>query len=395
MLERRRERSRIEAYLSRFPVVAIVGARQIGKTTLARVIAARWRKGPVRRFDLEETSDRARLSDPMLALQDLTGLVILDEIQLLPEVFSTLRVLADRPRYPARFLILGSASPDLLRQSSESLAGRIIYHELKGFSMDEVGVRRRKKLWLRGGFPRSFLARTNELSFEWRRSFVRSFLERDLPQLGVQIPSGTLERFWSMVAHYHGQIWNSSEFARSFGVADTTIRRYLDVMTATYVVRQLRPFSENLAKRQVKSPKVYVSDSGLLHTLLNLRDQADVEGHPKVGASWEGFAINAVTRELDARPEECFFWATHSSAELDLLVVRGRHRWGFEFKRTVAPKITRSMRVAIEDLHLDRLDVIYAGDATYPLAERIRAVALSDLHRALGHGRAWQTRRKK
>lgn len=394
MLERKSRRI-VEAHLSRYPVVAIVGARQVGKTTLARAIAAGWRKGPVLRFDLEDSSHRARLQDPMLALRDVSGLVVLDEIHRVPEIFPTLRVLADRPRSSARFLILGSASPDLLRQSSESLAGRISYLELKGFSLDEVGVRRRKQLWLRGGFPRSFLARTNELSYEWRRSFMRTFLERDLPQLGIQIPSGTLERFWSMLAHYHGQIWNSSEFARSFGVADTTVRRYLDVMSATYVVRQLRPFSENLGKRQIKSPKVYIADSGLLHALLNLRDQADVEGHPKMGASWEGFGIDAVTHQLDARPEECFFWGTHSGAELDLLVVRGRRRLGFEFKRTVAPKITRSMLIAMEDLGLESLDVIHAGDATYPLAARVRALALSDVTRALPRSSARRVPRRK
>ncbi len=314
----------------------------------------------------------------MLALRDPRGLIVLDEIQRIPEIFPTLRVLADRPRHPARFLILGSASPALLRQSSESLAGRIVYHELKGFSLEEAGHKRRKQLWLRGGFPRSFLARTNELSFEWRKTFVRTFLERDLPQLGIQIPSDTLGRFWSMVAHYHGQIWNASEFARSFGVADTTVRRYLDVMTSTFVARQLLPFSENLKKRQVKSPKVYIADSGLLHALLNLRDTTDLEGHPKVGASWEGFAMDIVLRQLEARPDECYFWRTHAGAELDLLVVRGRRRIGFEFKRTVAPKITRSMREAMKDLRLDHLDVIHAGDATFPLADKMRAVALTD-----------------
>ncbi len=379
MLARPKELDTVESYLSRYPVVAIVGARQVGKTTLARAIARRWRRGPVTLFDLEATSDRSRLQDPMLTLGDLRGLIVLDEIQRIPEIFPTLRVLADRPRHRARFLILGSASPTLLRQSSESLAGRIIYHELKGFSLAEAGLKRRKQLWLRGGFPRSFLARTNELSFEWRKTFVRTFLERDLPQLGIQIPSETLGRFWSMVAHYHGQIWNASEFARSFGVADTTVRRYLDVMTSTYVVRQLLPFSENLKKRQIKSPKVYVTDSGLLHTLLDVRESADLEGHPKVGASWEGFAMDVVTRQLEARPEECYFWGTHSGAELDLLVVRGRRRFGFEFKRTVAPKITRSMREAMKDLLLDHLDVIHAGDATFPMTDKIRAVALMDL----------------
>ena len=379
MLKRPGELEKVESYLSRYPVVAIVGARQVGKTTLARTIAKRWRRRGVTVFDLEESSDRARLKDPMLALKELKGLVVLDEIQRLPEIFPTLRVLADRPRRRTQFLVLGSASPDLLKQSSESLAGRIIYHELKGFSLEEVGIRRLKQLWLRGGFPRSLLARSNELSFEWRRAFIRTFLERDLPQLGVQIPSETLGRFWTMVAHYHGQIWNASEFARSFGVADTTIRRYLDVMISTYVLRQLLPFRENLGKRQIKSPKVYIADSGLLHALLNLRDAVDLEGHPKVGASWEGFAMDAVIRQLEARAEECYFWGTHSGAELDLLVVRGRHRLGFEFKRTVAPKVTRSMREAIGDLSLERLDVIHAGESTFPLADRIRAVALTQI----------------
>ena len=383
MLKRPGEIKKVEDYLSRYPVVAIVGARQVGKTTLARAVAKRWRRGKVTVFDLEESSDRARLEDPMLALEALKGLVVLDEIQRLPEVFPTLRVLADRPRRLTQFLVLGSASPDLLKQSSESLAGRIIYHELKGFSLEEVGTRRLKQLWLRGGFPRSFLARSNELSFEWRQTFIRTFLERDLPQLGVQIPSETLRRFWTMVAHYHGQIWNASEFARSFGVADTTIRRYLDVMISTYVMRQLLPFSENIGKRQIKSPKVYIADSGLLHALLNLHDMIDLEGHPKVGASWEGFAVDTVIRQLGARAEECYFWGTHSGAELDLLFVRGRRRLGFEFKRTVAPKVTRSMREAIEDISLERLDVIHAGDSTFPLADRIRAVSLTQITREL------------
>lgn len=374
-------------------MVAIIGARQVGKTTLANAIAAR-RRGPVATFDLENSSHRARLADPLLALEELRGLVVLDEIQRLPEIFPTLRVLADRPRRPARFLVLGSASPELLKQSSESLAGRILYHELKGFSLEEVGQERLKRLWLRGGFPRSFLARSNELSFEWRRTFIRTFLERDLPQLGVQIPSETLGRFWTMLAHYHGQVWNSSELARSFGVADTTIRRYLDVLMATFVVRQLLPFRENLRKRQVKSPKIYVTDSGLLHTLLNLPDMADLEAHPKLGASWEGFALDAVVRTLEARNEECYFWGTHSGAELDLLWVRGRHRYGFEFKRSSAPKITRSMREAMNDLRLDRLDVIHAGDMTFPLAEKIRAVSLARISTDLTKVPAGHRRKK-
>jgi hypothetical protein len=367
--------SRLRALLRRSPIVAILGARQVGKTTLARDLARDWAK-TVTRFDLEDEADLARLQDPMLTLRERRGLVILDEVQRRPDLFPTLRVLADRPRRPARFLVLGSASPPLLRQSSESLAGRIAFYEMPGFSLREVGPARRDRLWLRGGFPRSFLAGSEEESRSWRRDFVRTFVERDLPQLGVLVPGATLGRFWSMLAHYHGQIWNSNEFARSFGVSDVTVRKYLDLLTATFVVRQLRPWFENLGKRQVKSPKVYLTDSGLLHTLLGIESSEDLDRHPKVGASFEGFGIQAVVDQLRARWDECHFWATHAGAELDLLVVRGRKRFGFEIKRTVAPGITPSMRGAIEALGLQRLDVIHAGDHTFPLAPRIRAVAL-------------------
>jgi predicted AAA+ superfamily ATPase len=375
---RRHHEARLRALLRHFPVVAIIGARQVGKTTLARRIGRAW-PGGATVFDLENAGDLARLQDPMLALSPRRGLVVLDEVQRRPDLFPALRVLADRPRRPARFLVLGSASPDMLQQSSESLAGRIAFHELSGFSLDEVGARHLERLWLRGGFPLSYLARSQELSRTWRQLFVRTFLERDLPQLGVRIPAPTLERFWAMLAHYHGQVWSSSEFARSFGVSDVTVRRYLDVLTATFVVRQLRPWSENLAKRQVKSPKVYLADSGLLHALLDVGSMADLERHPKLGASWEGFAIGAVVDRLRARWDECYFWATHAGAEIDLLVVRGRTRLGFEIKRTSAPAVTRSMRTALDDLRLARLDVIHAGAHTFPLAPRIRAVALGRL----------------
>jgi predicted AAA+ superfamily ATPase len=365
----------VRALLGRYPVVALLGARQVGKTTLARAVArqvgarATW-------FDLEDPADLARVSDPMLALRELRGLVVLDEVQRAPGVFAALRVLADRPRRPARFLVLGSAAPDLLRQSAETLAGRIAYHELRGFTLEEVGVAAWPGLWVRGAFPRAFLARGDAASGEWRRGFVRTFLERDLPQLGVSIPAPTLHRFWMMLAHYHGQVWNASELARAFGVADTTVRRYLDLLTAAYVVRQLPPWSENIGKRQVKAPKVYLADSGLLHTLLGLTTRQDLEVHPKVGASWEGFALQAVADRLGARAEETFFWATHAGAELDLLVVRGRQRLGYEFKRTSAPSLTRSMRTAMADLRLERLDVVHAGTHTFPLAPKVRAVAL-------------------
>jgi predicted AAA+ superfamily ATPase len=366
---------RLEGLLARHRIVAILGARQVGKSTLARQLQER-RRGVVTVFDLEDPADLARLAEPMLVLGPLRGLVVLDEVQRRPELFPVLRVLVDRPRPLARFLLLGSASAELLRQSSESLAGRIAYHEFGGLTLDEVGSPRLDRLWLRGGFPRSFLARSDGASAEWRREFVRTFLERDLPQLGVTIPAGTLSRFWSMLAHYHGQIWNSSEFARSFGVADTTVRRYLDLLCGTFVVRQLAPWHENVGKRQVKAPKVYLADSGLLHTLLGLESTRDVEGHPKLGASWEGFALDTVVRHLGARRDECFFWATHAGAKLDLLVVRGRRRLGFEFKRTDAPTVTRSMRTALADLGLDRLSIVHAGKHTFPLAREIQAVAL-------------------
>ena len=382
MIRRRRDAEALAGLLTRHPVAALLGARQVGKTTLAEQAQRRF-PGPSTTFDLERPEDLARLSDPLLALGKLRGLVVLDEVQRRPELFPALRVLADRPRRPARFLVLGSASPSLLRQSSESLAGRIAYHVLHGLSLEDVGAAHIDRLWLRGGFPRSYLARSETASFEWRREFIGTFLARDLPQLGVTIPSETLRRFWSMLAHYHGQIWNSSEIAGSFGVADTTVRRYLDLLCATFVVRLLQPWHENLAKRQVKSPKVYLTDSGLLHTLLGPHTQRDLEGHPKLGASWEGFALEQVTRVLEARPEECFFWATHAGAELDLLVVRGRRRRGFEFKRTDAPSITPSMRIALADLHLDRLDVIHAGKHAFPLADRIHALPLGQVLRGL------------
>lgn len=376
MIDRPLELEALDRLLRRFPVVGIIGARQVGKTTLARDFAARTGKKVVY-YDLENPEDLARLTDPMLVLKQHKGVIIIDEVQRMPGLFPVLRVLADRPGRPAQFLILGSASPAMLRQSSETLAGRIAYRRLNGFSLAEVGGDEHLRLWVRGGFPRSYLARTLEDSCEWRHEFIRTFLERDLPQLGINIRSAALQRFWSMLAHYHGQIWNASEFARSFGVSDNTVRNYLDVLSAALVVRQLPPWHENISKRQVKSPKVYITDSGILHTLLNQRTRHDLEGHPKVGASWEGFAVEQIINRIQARPEECYFWSTYSGAELDLLVVRGRRRIGFEIKRTVSPKITPSMRQALKDLRLQRIEVIHAGEDTFPLEAKIRAVSLS------------------
>lgn len=360
--------------LRRYPVVAVLGARQVGKTTLTREWVRLRAPGSVR-FDLEDPRDLARLADPMLALGELRRVVVLDEIQRRPELFPALRVLADRRPVRARFLVLGSASPALLRQGSESLAGRIAYHELPGLSLREVSARAAIPLWVRGGFPRAFLARSDAQSMEWRQAFLRSFLERDLPGLGVSVGAETMRRFWTMLAHHHAQLWNASEFGRSFGVADTTVRGYLDRLTDTLVVRQLKPWHENIGKRQVRAPKVYVRDSGLLHALLNLPTRRDVEDHPKSGASWEGFIIEQLMQQLRARPDECFFWRTHSGAELDLLVVRGRRRIGFEVKRTTAPGVTPSMRAALHDLRLDSLSVVHAGDESFALAPRIRAVS--------------------
>ena len=375
---RKLDLSRLRRLLGLFPAGAIRGPRQVGKTTLAREFAA-GRKGPVRTFDLENPRDRARLRDPMLALEDLRGLVVLDEVQNLPEIFPVLRVLCDRPGPPARFLVLGSAAPSLLRQESESLAGRLGLLELAGFSLDDVGPAALDRLWLRGGFPRSFLARDDGTSFEWRRDFLRLFLGRDLPALGIDLPAETLRRFLSMVAHYHGQTWNGAELARALGVSQPAVRRYLDTLVATFLVRVLPPWSENLSKRQVKSPKVYLADTGLLHLLLGTESRDDLLGHPKAGASWEGFALGEVVRRLAARPEECFFWATHAGAELDLLVVKGNRRLGFEIKRTSMPGVTKSMHVAAGDLRLDELVVVHAGKESFPLGPGFRAVALSGI----------------
>jgi len=374
VIDRPRQVKRLTQLLERNPVVGILGARQVGKTTLAHTLMKTLRR-PATVFDLERGQDLARLEDPELALQELRGLVVLDEIQRRPELFPTLRVLADRPRRPARFLVLGSASPDLLRQSSESLAGRIAYHQLSGLSLDEVGIDNLNRLWLRGGFPRSYTARSHSASADWRHDFVRSFLERDMPQLGVSIPARTLERFWAMLAHYHGNIWNASEFGRSFGVSHHVMRRYLDALEATFMVRVLQPWTANIRKRQVKSPKVYLRDSGILHSFLGVESMSGLERHPGLGASWEGFLVEAVIHQLGARSRDCYFWATHTGAELDLMIQHRGRRYGFEIKRTTSPRITPSMRSALEDLGLTRLDVVHGGSETFPLSRRIRAVA--------------------
>lgn len=377
MLPRLRHTRALMALLDRNPVVALLGARQVGKSTLAKEVARR-RGTKASVFDLESPRDRDRLTaSPLSTLETVKGLVVLDEVQRLPDLFPTLRVLADRKPAPARFLVLGSASPHLLRQTSETLAGRIAFHEMAGFALDETGSAAMDRLWLRGGFPRSFLADSDAESMRWRLDFVRTFLERDVAELGSSIPPAQLRRFWTMVAHAHGGIWNASGLGRSLGVTDATTKRWLDLLSGAYVLRVLPPWHENLGKRQVKAPKVYVADSGLLHALLGVETREHLDVHPEVGASWEGFAISQIVERLGARPDECHFWRTHTGAELDLLVVSGRRRYGFEFKRTDTPAaLTRSMHVALDDLKLDRLDVVHPGPHTYEIRDGVRALAL-------------------
>jgi predicted AAA+ superfamily ATPase len=365
--------ARVRTALGRSPVTVLVGPRQCGKTTLAGVVGAG--RSAVTRFDLERPADLLALDHPAEALGPHRGLVIVDEVQRRPDLFPVLRVLADRRPLPARFLLLGSASPDLLRQGSESLAGRVEIIEMKGLDLSEVGAGAVQRLWIRGGFPPSFLARTQEASLTWRGNFIQTFLERDLPQLGLSLPPLTLRRFWTMVAHYHGQTWNASEIGRSLGVSDVTTRRYLDILTGAYMIRQLPPWFENVSKRQVRAPKVYVPDSGLLHALLGIDSYRTVLGHPKLGASWEGFALEEVLRVI--QPREAYFWAIHGQAELDLLVLHRGRRLGFEFKFADAPGLTRSMEIALRDLRLDALTVVYPGDREYVLGPKISVAPLA------------------
>ena len=374
MLQRTTLENTVRAALVRSPAVALVGPRQVGKTTLARTLlggaSPNW-------FDLEDPQVEAQLASPLVALKDLRGLVVIDEVQHAPALFKVLRVLIDRPDNPARFLLLGSASPALLRQSSESLAGRIEVIEAAGFTLDETGTKQAQALWSRGGFPRSFTAGDDEASRIWRREFIRTTVERDLPQLGMNVAAPALYRFWSMLAHYHGQVWNAAAPARSLGVNESTVRRYLDWLTQAFLVRQLQPWFANLGKRQVKAPKIYLRDTGLLHELLGISDPAALLRHPKSGASWEGFALDQILRI--AQPDEAYFWATHAGAELDLLMMKDGRRIGVEFKRSDAPQMTASMRIAMQDLALDALYVVYPGERRYGLADRVEAVPLSAL----------------
>jgi predicted AAA+ superfamily ATPase len=355
-------------------VVALIGPRQCGKTTLARQLLS---PTSMNYFDLEDPYSLARLDQPMTALKDLSGLVVIDEIQRRPELFQILRVLADRTPLPARFLILGSASPELLQQSSESLAGRISIVTMGGFSLAEVGAAAQNLLWRRGGYPLSFLAQDEEISLDWRRDFIRTFLERDVPQFGIKIPATSLYRFWSVLAHYHGQVWNASEAARTLNVGENTARRYADLLQDLFMVRLLQPWHANLAKRQIKSPKVYIRDSGLFHSLLGIRSEQELLMNPRSAASWEGYVIEEIIKATS--PDEAYFWGTHSGAELDLLIIKDSKRIGVECKRVDAPHLTPSMRTALKDLDLQKILVIYPGPHPYMLSEGVQAVPLAGL----------------
>lgn len=360
------------------PIVAILGARQCGKTTLARQFSEQW-QADVTFFDLENPLDIRRLEEPLLALDNVEGLVVLDEIQRAPDLFPVLRVLADRPNRKTKFLILGSASRDLIRQSSESLAGRISYLELGGFSLDLVGVDKEERLWIRGAFPKSFLASSEAVSFQWRLDFISTFLERDIPQLGFNIPAKSIGRFWQMLAHYHGQIFNASEIGKSLGVSDHTAQRYLDLLSGTFMVRQLRPWHYNTKKRLIKRPKIYFRDTGILHALFSLVQKKDVLLHPKLGASWEGFALEETIKALQLKEDETFFWGVHASADLDLVFQRNGRLYGVEVKYAQAPGLTSSMRMAFDELALKHLWVIYPGKTTYALDRNITAMPVTQL----------------
>ncbi|SPF31238.1 conserved hypothetical protein [Syntrophobacter sp. SbD1] len=376
MIDRTSYLEQLHNAVRRSPITAILGPRQCGKTTLARTFGEG--KATIY-FDLESQPDMQRLQNPEMMLGALEGFVILDEVQVMPHLFNVLRVLVDRPQNRVRFIILGSASPDIVKNVSETLAGRVEFLELSGFHLLETGGDSLETLWLRGGFPRSFLAQSDDDSMIWREGFIRTFLERDIPQLGISIPAPAMRRFWTMLAHYHGQMWNASELGRSMGLSNKTVRSYLDILAGTFMVRQLQPWHENIGKRQVKAPKIYLRDSGILHSLLNLPDLHSLTGHPRLGASWEGFALEQTLQIV--KPQQAFYWATHSGSELDLFFpFRGR-RFGVEFKFSEAPKISKSMRIALEDLNLDHLWLIYPGLHSFPVNEKISACPLREIGR--------------
>jgi len=374
MIDRPDYLRRLTTALKRSPIAALLGPRQCGKTTLAHMFSE-GRKTTY--FDLESQVDIRRLQNPSLALGTLEGTVIIDGIQAMPDLFNVLRVLVDRPENRGRFLILGSASPAVVRNVSETLAGRVEFVELSGFDLREAGADSWERLWLRGGFPRSFLARSEADSLAWRENFIQTFLARDIPHLGISIPAAAMRRFWTMLAHFHGQTWNASRVAHSMALSDKTVRSYLDILTGTFMVRQLQPWYENLGKRQVKAPKVYLRDSGILHCLLSLTERQALLGHPQAGASWEGFALEHVLRVL--RPSEAYFWGTHGGAELDLFFLHRGRRCGVEMKFVKAPEATRSTVIALADLRLDHLWIVYPGKHAYPIQDKLTAWPLHEV----------------
>jgi len=379
LIARPRLMNQVLQFLDEAPVTVLLGARQTGKTTLAQMVAEIFEKrenAAVHRFDLERAASRAALETPEITLEPLRGLVVIDEIQRIPQLFETLRPLADRSDVSTRFLVLGSASPGMVRGVSESLAGRALFVPVPGFSFDELDADAQNSLWVRGGFPRSYLSSSDGASCRWREAFIATFLERDIPQLGIRVPSETLRRFWTMLAHYHGQVWNASELARSIGASPKTALYYRDILSGSYMLRVLPPWFENLKKRQIKSPKVYFRDSGLLHILLGITDMASLRSHPRYGASWEGFAIEQVLAMLGS--DNAYFWSTQRGAELDLLLFRNGMRWGFEFKCSDAPSMTKSMHIALHDLFLKGLFVVYPGKERYRLHEKVEVIPLSE-----------------
>ena len=370
---------RIEMSLSRYPVVGILGPRQVGKTTLAKMIMERVKK-KVSYLDLELPSDLNKLRDPELYLSRLADmLIIIDEIQRMPSLFPLLRALVDRKKAAGRFLILGSASPELIRHSAESLAGRIIYHELSPFMLKEIDGGKIQKLWLRGGYPQSYLSKNNSDSFTWREAFVKTYLEMDIPQLGIRIPAQQLRRFWTMIAHSHGQLWNASKIAGSLGISAPTVKHYLDILEETFIVRQIQPYHSNLKKRLVKSPRVYIRDSGMLHTLLNIRTLEELYGHPSLGSSWEGFIVEQIIRLLPDR-WQVFFYRTGAGAEIDLVLFDSRHKSvAVEIKYSVSPKVERGFWNAYEDLSCRKGYVIYPGTESYPVGKNVFTLPVRDL----------------
>ena len=374
MLSRPEYLQRLSVALNRSPIVAILGPRQVGKTTLARLFI---QDRQAVYFDLESQPDIRRLQNPEMALSVLAGIVVIDEIQVMPALFAVLKVLVDRPQNQAKFLILGSASPDIVKNVSQTLAGRVEFIELAGFGLGEVGPTRWEELWVRGGFPRSFLASSDEDSAAWREGFMRTFLEHDIPQLGIAIAAPAMRRFWTMLAHFHGQTWNASALAQSMGMSDKTVRSYLDILTGTFMVRQLQPWHANISKRQVKAPKIYLRDSGILHSLLDLPDRHSLLAHPRVGASWEGFALEQALQAVE--PAQAYFWAVHAAAELDLLFFHRGRGYGIEAKFSEAPSITRSMQTAVADLDLHHLWIVCPGPHSYPVSDRISVLAVQDI----------------